>query len=117
MKDDRLYLVHILECIDRIERYTAEGKKAFMADERTQDAVLRNLQVLSESTQRLSDGLKEAHPEVDWRGISGFRNVLVHDYLGIHLIRVWEIVEGDLSDLKESINNIFVDLGGNTRKD
>ena len=117
MKDDRLYLVHVLECIDRIERYTAKGKKAFMADERTQDAVLRNLQVLSESTQRLSANLKADHPEVDWRGISGFRNVLVHDYLGINLIRVWEIVEGDLSDLKESINNIFVDLGGNTRKD
>ena len=112
MKDDRLYLVHILECIDRIERYTAEGKKAFMADERTQDAVLRNLQVLSESTQRLSDGLKEAHPEVDWRGISGFGNVLVHDYLGIHLIRVWEIVEDDLSELKDGIYNILLDLGG-----
>lgn len=95
MKDDRLYLVHVLECIDRIERYTAEGKMAFMADERTQDAVLRNLQVLSESTQRLSADLKSAHPEVDWRGISGFRNVLVHDYLGINLIRVWEIVEGE----------------------
>lgn len=75
MKDDRLYLVHVLECIDRIERYTAEGKEAFMADERTQDAVLRNLQVLSESTQRLSEDLKADHPEVDWRGISGFRNV------------------------------------------
>ena len=112
MKDDRLYLVHILECIDRIERYTAEGKKAFMADERTQDAVLRNLQVLSESTQRLSANLKADHPEVDWRGISGFRNVLVHDYLGIHLIRVWEIVEDDLSELKDGIYNILLDLGG-----
>jgi uncharacterized protein with HEPN domain len=110
MKDDRLYLVHVLECIDRIERYTTEGKEAFLADERTQDAVLRNLQVLSESTQRLSEDLKAAHPEVDWRGISGLRNVLVHDYLGINLIRVWEIVEGDLSELKESIHNIFLDL-------
>jgi len=111
MKDDRLYLVHILECIDRIERYTAEGKKAFMADERTQDAVLRNLQVLSESTQRLSADLKADHPEVDWRGISGFRNVLVHDYLGINLVRVWEIVEGDLRELRDGINTIFLDFG------
>jgi len=103
MKDDRLYLVHILECIDRIERYTAEGKEAFMADEKTQDAVLRNLQVLSESIQRLSAGLKATHPEVDWRGISGFRNVLVHDYLGINLIRVWEIVEDD-----PYVSNLFM---------
>lgn len=114
MKDDRLYLVYILECIDRIERYTSEGKEQFLADERTQDAVLRNLQVLSESTQRLSEDLKTANPEVDWRGISGFRNVLVHDYLGINLIRVWEIVEGDLSELKDSVNNIFLDLGGHS---
>ena len=58
-----------------------------------QDAVLRNLQILAESTQRLSDNLKSQHKEVDWRGISGFRNVLVHDYLGIDIEYVWQVVE------------------------
>ena len=58
MKDDGLYLVHILECIDRIERYTADGGDAFMEDTKTQDAVMRNLQTLAESTQRLSDDLR-----------------------------------------------------------
>jgi len=48
-----------------------------------QDAILRNLQVLCESAQRLSEESKSQHPEVDWRAMSGFRNVLVHDYFGI----------------------------------
>lgn len=88
MKDDHLYLIHIRECLERIEQYTAEGTTAFFADTRTQDAVLRNLQVMAESTQRLSEELKAKHPAVDWRNIAGFRNVLVHDYLGVNLVRV-----------------------------
>ena len=83
MKDDRLYLIHITECIERMERYTATGRAAFFADTMVQDAVLRNLHTLSESTQRLSDALKVRHPEVDWPSIAAFRNVIVHDYLGV----------------------------------
>ncbi len=92
MKDDRLYVHHILECIRRIEAYCQSGEAAFRKSEMIQDAVLRNLQTLAESTQRISDLSKALHPEVDWRAIAGFRNVLVHDYLGINLIRIWEIV-------------------------
>ena len=112
MKDDRLYLIHISECIERVEEYIAGGGKAgFMASTLIQDAVLRNLQTMAESTQRLSDVLKEAHPEVDWYRISGFRNVLVHDYLGVDLEMVWNIVERDLPDLKRTIEAMLRDLG------
>jgi uncharacterized protein with HEPN domain len=110
VKDDRLYLIHVHESITRIEEYTAEGREAFFADTRTQDAVLRNLQTLAESTQRLSADLKAAHPDVDWRGIHGLRNILVHDYLGINLARVWEIVEGDLPILKSQYQRLIADL-------
>jgi uncharacterized protein with HEPN domain len=107
VKDDRLYLIHVRESIGRIKEYTAEGREAFFADTRTQDAVLRNLQTLAESTQRLSANLKAARPEVDWRGISGLRNILVHDYLGINLVRVWEIVERDLPVLNGQIETLL----------
>jgi uncharacterized protein with HEPN domain len=113
VKDDQLYLIHVRESIGRIEEYTAEGREAFFADTRTQVAVLRNLQTLAESTQRLSLDLKAAHPEVDWRGISGFHNILVHDYLGINLVRVWEILERDLPLLKRQIETLFTGLQGN----
>jgi uncharacterized protein with HEPN domain len=93
-----------------VEEYTSEGKESFLLDRKTQDAVIRNLQILAESSQRISPELKSAHPEIDWKGISGFRNVLVHDYLGINLITVWGIVEGPLKDLKEKINEILEGL-------
>ena len=111
MKDDTLYLIHILEGIGRIEQYTAEGKDAFLRDTKTQDAVLRNLQTLSESAQRLSPALKAAHSEIDWVRVGGFRNVLVHDYLGINLVRVWEIIQNGLPQLKAAIEKILRDFG------
>ena len=92
MKDDGIYVQHVLDCIRRIDRYCQGGEESFRESELIQDAVLRNLQTLAESTQRTSDHLRALHPEVDWRAIAGFRNVLVHDYLGIDLARIWEIV-------------------------
>ena len=103
MKDDGLYLAHIRDCIGRIERYTSEGREPFLADRKTQDAVMRNLQVMAESTQRLSENLKAHHPDIDWRGLAGFRNLLAHDYLGISETRVWELVEQYLPQLKRAI--------------
>lgn len=117
MKEDNVYLIHICECIERIERYTEGDREFFFSDSKTQDAVLRNLHTLSESTQRLSQSLKAAHPEVDWRGISGFRNILVHDYLGVNLVRVWRVVEQDLPDLKRKILDIMQELGLEYRRE
>lgn len=93
MSDDRLYLIHISECIDRIETYTrGMTREAFLESSLVQDAVIRNLQTLSESTQRLSEGTKASQPEIKRYQIAGFRNVLVHDYLGVDVERVWNIV-------------------------
>ena len=108
--DDRLYLIHIQECIVRIEQYTAEGKSAFLSDTRTQDAVLRNLHTLAESTQRISEALKASRSDVNWRGIAAFRNVVVHDYLGIDLKYIWDIVEHDLPGLKRAVEGMLAEL-------
>lgn len=111
MTDDRLYLVHIRECLDRVKRYTRRGRARFLADVMIQDAVLRNLQVLAESTQRLSQATKARHSEIDWRAIAGFRNVLVHDYLGVDRERVWGIVERDLPPLDACITALLQEGG------
>ena len=103
MKDDAVYLQHILECIARIEEYTKAGRTEFMASTLIQDGVIRNLQTLGQSVLKLSEPLKAAHPEVDWKSIMGLRNVLVHDYLGVSMTRIWDIVERDLPDLKGKI--------------
>lgn len=107
MKDDRLYLIHIKEAIEWIEEYTRDGQEAFFADRKTQDAVLRNLHTLAESTQRISQRLKAKHPKIDWRTISAFRNVVVHNYLGVSLERIWDIVKNDLPNLKQSVIEIL----------
>lgn len=104
MKDDKLYLIHISECIERIESYVSgTDKEAFMASSLVQDAVIRNLQIMAESTQRLSDQLKESQPMIDWYKIAGFRNVLAHDYLGVDVQRVWNIVEKEIPLLKKAV--------------
>ncbi len=106
MKDDAIYVQHVQECLGRIEQYTAQGRSAFLASTLIQDGVIRNLQTLGQSVLKLSESLKVAHPEVDWKSIVGLRNVLVHDYLGVSVARVWEIVERDLPDLNAKLAKI-----------
>ena len=87
------------ECIDRIREYTAGDRSRFEASRLVQDAVIRNLQTLTESSQRLSDDIRATEPQVPWRELAGFRNVIVHGYLGIDLAAVWLVVEQDLPSL------------------
>jgi uncharacterized protein with HEPN domain len=107
MKDDNVYLRHIRECIRRIEENVSEGRESFLASHTLQDAVLRNLQTMAESTQRISDDLKAAHPEIEWSRIAAFRNVLVHDYLGVDIERVWDITQRDVTQLKHVVAKIL----------
>ena len=108
-KSDEVYLRHILECLNRIQEYTAGSKKTFLADHKTQDAVLRNLQVMAESTQKISGEIKNAHSELPWKKLGGFRNILVHNYLGINIERIWKIVEEEVPSLRSKISKILGD--------
>lgn len=97
MKDDRLYVTHVLDCIDRIEKYTTEGQASFFRSDLIQDAVARNLQTLAESVRRISAERKSAHPEVDWRGVTGFRNILMHEYVDFRVLKEqMAAISGDL---------------------
>jgi uncharacterized protein with HEPN domain len=108
MKEDRVYLEYVLQCIELIETYCEGGREEFFNKSMVQDAVFRRLQTLTESTQRLSDDLKQNNLDIDWRSISGFRNILVHDYLGgIDLNIAWEVINIYLSDLKGKIERIL----------
>ena len=100
---DILYLIHIRECLSRVSEYTFDGWDKFIEDTKTQDAVLRNLQTMSESTQRLSDPLKSAYPQVEWQELSAFRNILVHNYLGMDLAQIWQIITDDLPVFERKI--------------
>jgi len=107
MKDQRIYLQHIIECIGWIEEYTSTGRDQFLASRMAQDATLRQLQVMAESTQRISADLKDQYPEVDWRALSGFRNVLVHDYLGVDMDEVYSAIQLHLPALKAAVESML----------
>jgi uncharacterized protein with HEPN domain len=110
MKNDHAYLCHIRDSIVKIESYATVGKKTFMTVSHWQDAIIRNLEIIGEATKRLSKPLKEQYPKVPWRNIAGLRDVLIHDYMGVDLESVWNVVENDLPPLKKHINTILADL-------
>ena len=111
MKTDAVYVAHIIECIRRIEENIGGGRDAFLASHTIQDAVLRNLQTMTEATQRLSAGLKDQHPEIPWTQIGAFRNILVHNYLGIDLDVIWTVIYRDIPPLKQAVLAMQREIG------
>lgn len=102
-KDNHVYIELMLNCIHRIDEYI-ESKESFYKTHLVQDAVIRNLQTMAESSQRLSDDFKAIESDIPWRQISGFRNILVHDYLGVDLDTIWSVVELELPNLEKVLS-------------
>lgn len=105
---DRDLLGDILESIRRARRYTeGQGYEQFLEDTKTQDAVIRALEILGEATKKLSPSLREIHPEIPWKNMAGVRDKLIHDYFGVNVDVVWEIVRDQLSALAEQIEAVL----------
>ncbi|MEK0181380.1 MAG: DUF86 domain-containing protein [Oscillatoriales cyanobacterium] len=107
MREEKLYIQDISDCIDRIEDYTRDGRESFMQTRMIQDAVIRNFEIIGEATKRLSQDFRQAYPNIQWQRIAGFRDVLIHDYLRVDLDEVWGIVERNLPELKATIRAIL----------
>ena len=107
LKSDRAYLEHILVCLQRIRENATAGLEAVRESHTLQDAILRDLQVLCESAQRLSEDRRNLHPEIDWRAMNGFRNVLVHDCFGIDLGIAWLAIERDVPALEKAVADLL----------
>lgn len=114
-KDPAVYIRHIHDCIIRIETYVEEGRAAFFNDHKTQDAVIRNPEVIGQAVKDLgTERLSSEQPDIPWTQIAGARNVLAHQYLGVDLDLVWNIVDKNLPSLKaaihETANRLAIDL-------
>ncbi|PWR70329.1 DUF86 domain-containing protein [Methanospirillum stamsii] len=110
MKDSRIFLLQILEFIAKIELYTEKGQNDFMISPIVQDAVIRNLEIIGEAVKNISPSVKSSYPDIPWRNIAGFRDILIHRYMGVDLDAVWNVVSSDLPLLKSSIHKILSDL-------
>lgn len=109
-KDPRVYLAQILERIERITAYTKSGKESFFSNPIAQDAVIRNLEVIGEAAKRIPEDCRASLPAIPWRGITGLRDVLIHEYEVVNLAEVWKIAEHDLPVLEETIRKILPPL-------
>ena len=107
MKDDKIYLLHIRDAIDQINQYTSEGQSAFIKDPKTRDAVLRQLEIIGEATKNISQTLRENNPSIPWKKISGLRDKVIHEYFGVNLELVWNVVENQLPILKGNIAKLL----------
>ncbi|MEN6577734.1 MAG: DUF86 domain-containing protein [Phycisphaerales bacterium] len=102
-----LLLNDICEAIERILRYVGGMSfDSFSHDEKTVDAVIRNIEILGEAANRLPDEFKERHADVEWHKVVGLRNRIVHEYFGIDLEIIWQILHRDLPGLQARIKRI-----------
>ena len=103
----KLLLEDILEAIEAVQIYThGLSFAAFIQDRKTKDAVVRNLEIIGEAANKLPLSLTKQYPEIDWSGIVGFRNILIHEYFGIDYQLVWHIIQQQMPALEEQIKYI-----------
>src|SRR5260370_22933171 len=110
VKSQTAYVEHVLECIRRVNEDSAHGAEAVFASRTLQDAILRNLQVLCESIQRIDERYKQEHPDIQWGSIAGIRNLLAHDYFELDFETIWRIVERDIPALDAVLRTILAEL-------
>ena len=109
-RDPRLYLDDILEAIAQIQEYTTGLDYAmFTQDRKTQDAVVRNLEIVGEAAGRLPESLKAIVADIEWRKIIGLRNILAHQYIGVSLPIVWDVVQKKLGPLEAVCRELLQD--------
>lgn len=109
-RTDRDILADIQESTRRIGAYTrGMTYEAFLIDIKTQDAIIRNLEIIGEATKKLSEQLRTKYPDVPWRSMAGVRDRLIHHYFGVNLDIVWQIATAELAEVASQLDRILTD--------
>ncbi len=105
-QDDPAYLSDILDCIRKINTYTNAGQTEFFQSQLIQDAVARNFEIIGEATKRLTPELRQQYPDIPWRRMAGFRDILIHNYMNIDVDRVWQAIS-ELTSLTAQLQAVL----------
>jgi uncharacterized protein with HEPN domain len=106
-RDHNFFIDDILDAIKNIKQYTkGYNYESFKADKKTIDAVVRNFEIIGEATKKLSDEIKKKNPDVEWKKIAGFRDVLIHDYFGIDYETIWQTIKNNIPELEKQIKKL-----------
>jgi len=109
MKESKIYLEHILESIHQIKEYTKDiTQKDFLSSRLIQDAVIRNFEIIGEASKKIDNSIKVKYPHIEWRKISGMRDKLIHDYMGVDLWAVWNVIADIIPEFELNINAILM---------
>ena len=107
-KDTIVFIKHIIEGIESIENFSKGiSKTKFLKDELRQNAIIRKLEIIGEATKNVPSSFRNKYPSIEWKRIAGLRDKLIHDYFGVNVGRVWNIVKKDIPDLKKKIKVIL----------
>jgi len=109
-RDYKVYLDDILQSVERIRDFTRGlTRDTFVKDLKTCDAVIRNLEVIGEAIKNIPDSVRNKYPDVEWKKIAGLRDILIHEYFGIDVDIVWDIVKNKLPNLEGQVRRILTD--------
>lgn len=108
MRDYKLYLEDILQAIENIESYTKGFNLTKLKENKMViDAVIRNLEIIEEASKNIPSEIKRNSPDVEWKKIAGLRDILTHEYFGVDLKVLWDIIFNKLAKLKKEISNLL----------
>lgn len=110
-KDPKIFLLHVIDSIHEIERNVKGISRAkFLQDVKTQDAVMRRIEIIGEAVRNLSSDFREKHHGIQWKEIAGMRDKLIHEYFGVDLGLIWSTAKKDIPDLKRKILKLLEKL-------